>query len=371
MERKWLLLMRWGILASMIVNALLVIIILIIGQRSDCSQLRRLIQQNRRVGQPTSKALNRTLLSDLPQFRHVGYESTPLSLRLTHVVMPFHQSQVEQAIRNLESWRVFPPCQPAENGGVGDEAVWGDLNDEHLWWREMTVDPKMPLGRNISLLLFLNGQPDKAVEAELRLQFNNLPQSVRSCWSDMEVRWAKLTAEKDTYLTGSRSMFEVMLNGWIGLREAHYVLYMEPDARPIRPFWLSMLDAQTRWPNPPFWLKGSLFRGDPEAIKAHLLMNLFHINGNAIYNLGDPDFRNFYWHRVRDWVVRSKKELAYDTDFFRYMLDPANHAYARTIAHLFQHTELIQNQYHTNYSMSQLRANNHYVAIVHGGNPSQ
>lgn len=371
MERRWLLLLRWGFLSSMITNALLVIIILIIGQRSDCSQLRRLIQQNRLTKSSPSMALNRTMLKDLPQYHHMGYETTPLALRLTHVVMPFHQSQVEQAKRNLESWRVFPPCQPADQAMEGDDAIWMDLNDGHGWWREWSVDPRLPLGRNISLVLYLNGQADKAVEAELKLQFNNLPPSVRSCWSEMEVRWAKLSPEKDTYLTGSRSMFEVMLNGWIGLREAHYVLYMEPDARPIRPFWLSLLDAQTRWPNPPFWLKGSLFRGDKQAIKAHLLMNLFHINGNAIYNLGDPDFRNFYWHRVRDWVVKSKKELAYDTDFFRYMLDPTNHPYARSVAHLFQHTELIQNQYHTNYSISQFRANHPYVAIVHGGNQSQ
>lgn len=164
-------------------------------------------------------------------------------------------------------------------------------------------------------------------------------------------------------------MFEFMLNGWLGLQHASYVMYMEPDCLPIRPNWLMILDSLTRWPNQPFWIKGSIFRGQVPNVY-RIIYNLLHINGNAIYNLGDPAFRHFYFDQVRPYIVKFYNEGAYDTDVFKYLLDLGNYNFARQTAHMFQFTDAIQNHWHSNYSISELKAMSEMVVMIHGGTPS-
>ena len=68
-------------------------------------------------------------------------------------------------------------------------------------------------------------------------------------------------------------------------------------------------------------MKGSLFRGLDGIINHNNLYNRIHINGNAIYNLSDESFSNFFINVVRR-VIKAKfhDNGAYDTDIFRVLL---------------------------------------------------
>ena len=296
----------------------------------------------------------------LPQFRPQSSETNIRRARLTNIVMPFHARQEAAVIRNLELWRHFPPCDPElQSANSTDEPFF--VRDEH---------PAGRLAHNVTLTFFVSGETDPELELRLLAAFTSLPPRISQCFTTANVRFSRLTNNDDSYLTGSRKMFEFMLNGWLGMTQPYYVLYMEPDCLPVRPGWLTVLDALTRHPTAPFWIKGSIFRGDSRVITNRLVYNLFHINGNALYNLGDPAFRHFYFDLVRPFIATYYNEGAYDTDIFKFLLDLGNWNYARSVSHMFQFTDSIQNHWHSNYSISELKAMSGTVALVHGGTPS-
>lgn len=297
----------------------------------------------------------------LPSHHPQASEHTIKKARLTNVVMPFHSRQEPAVLRNLEMWKVFPPCvMDLSSVDLSSVDPFFAL-DEH---------PGGKLGRNVSFTFFVSSDVDPELELRLLTAFNALPEDVRGCFRDANVRFSRLSDNDDSYLTGSRKMFEFMLNGWLGMRDPYYVLYMEPDCLPIRPSWLTLLDSLTRYPSGQFWIKGSIFRGNARAIKNRIVYNLFHINGNAIYNLGDAGFRHFYFDMVRPYIAKYYNEGAYDTDIFKFLLDLGNYNYARQMAHMFHFTDAIQNMWHSNYSITELKAMSETVVLVHGGTPN-
>jgi hypothetical protein len=320
-----------------------------------------------------SKALDPDLLTSAPN-RSPEQLAELKQARLTHLVIPFHVSQEDQAKRLMEMWKYYPPCRingdrESDLEHVEDEEMKAYLRDKTSYFRRDLGPDHVPLGQKVSLVFFLNCGYDKGVETRLMEYFNVLPSSVKQCFSDTKVRFADLKAEEDTYLAGSRNMFERMMNSLIGITEAHYAFYMEPDCRPVRPYWLSVVDSLCRWPNSKFWIKGSIFRGSMKAITQPLAHNLFHINGNAIYNLRDQAFRDFYFKRVVPFVKSIGRQLAYDTDTFVYLLDSKFYELNKDIAHLFQFSDFMQNHWHADYSMAGIRNGSDITVLVHGGNP--
>ncbi len=325
--------------------------------------------------QQSSTSLDPSLLS-IPPNRPVSDEAILKSQRLTHLVIPFHVSQEEQAKRMLEMWKYFPPCKATVDGESDLEEDRGLTDEERAWMRDKTSyfrrnfgDDINPLGRNIELVFFVSSGYNMALEESLLGAFNALPEHAKSCFSSAHVRYASLKSHQDTYLDGSREMFEKMLQGTIGITEAKYAMYMEPDCRPIRPYWLSVIDSLCRYPNQSFWVKGTIFRGNFKAIRNPIFYNLFHINGNAIYNVADQGFRDYYFNQVRPYVLSLRQPQAYDTDTFKYLIEPAHYDKVKDIIHKFQFSDFIQNHWHADYSMAEVRKGSDITVLVHGGNP--
>lgn len=266
--------------------------------------------------------------------------------RLTNVVMPFHPRQEKTVLENLDLWNTYTPC-------------FSSLDTESA-----------VLGRNITFTFYVSTDRDEQLEARLLSRYEQLPLEVRQCFSEVNFRYSNLTGNRNNYLTGSRKMFEMMLFGELAIsQDPRYALYMEPDMRPIRPGWLSKLDRLTRYPNPTFWIKGSVFRGNMHVIHQRILYNLLHINGNAIYNLGDPGLQEYYADYVRPYVASHWTDGAYDTDIYKFLTDETNFNFARRWAHYFQFTDMVRNLWHTEYSANKLREESNQVVIVHGGTP--
>lgn len=91
----------------------------------------------------------------------------------------------------------------------------------------------------------------------------------------------------------------------------HYVFQMETDCVPLRAGWLSALRKHVA-SVPDFWVLGSAYHG------VEVLSPAFkdHINGNAIYAVGDAGFQEFvktFWEpRTHAMVKGNDKRLAYD-----------------------------------------------------------
>lgn len=267
--------------------------------------------------------------------------------RLTNIVMPFHPRQEPRVVQNLDLWETLLPCLPPTNSLLTGTMPWP--------------------GWNVTLTFYISTDRNKPLEERLMGRFDKLPLVVRQCFSEVNFRYSNLTGDQNNYLTGSRNMFEAMLYGQLELSpDPRYALYMEPDLRPIREGWLTLLDQTTRPPNLPFGMKGSIFRGDMRAIRNRLLHNLLHVNGNAVYNLASKEFREFYQDYVRQFITATWTDGAYDTDFFKFILQEKNFNFARRILCLFQFTDSIWNLWHTEYSAERLGKNSQAL-LVHGG----
>lgn len=266
--------------------------------------------------------------------------------RLTHVVMPFHPRQADRVLFNLKSWLKYTPCDcPLKQ-------IPSDLTENSL-------------DKNIKFIFFVSSKFNQTLQLELLSKFD----SIKPCCftGGSKVYFGDL-GKDDTYLKGSRLMFEQMLARKIfeiGDTVSH-VFYMEPDCLPVRSLWLAALENRIIVPNAKFWLKGSNFRGNPATIKSQYIYNQIHINGNAIYNIGDKDLAEFYFYGLRRFIKKFFKEGAYDTDFFKFLLWE-NGIYAKDIFHLFKFDDFIQNHWHSSFSLSNVLRENPDTFFVHGG----
>ena len=108
---------------------------------------------------------------------------------------------------------------------------------------------------------------------------------VRHCFNRVLFRSADVPKHLDTYGPGTLAQFYGIFDReYLNLPAYDYIMYMEPDARPVQAFWLDRL----YWEcinNHPFYSKGS----------APLYGNVgdLHINGNAIYRYSDPGFLKY------------------------------------------------------------------------------
>lgn len=271
--------------------------------------------------------------------------------RLTHVIIPFHTSHVSRVEANLKTWMENVPC---------------------------SRDARHPAQPNAPFHLVLYSSADSRKrqyisELETRLQYavGNLTQETLGCFQSIEIQHANLSGPSDTYYRGTRLMIEKLILGKVRLQYAPaYVYYMEPDCVPIRANWLNALDLSVRWPTSVFWMKGSIYRGSNKGVYASRHPPLyFHINGNAIYNLGDRHFKAFYVKHYRPFInsVSKTRERSFDTDFYRFLHDIDNIVVTKTIIHKFVYTELVQNYWRSSYSLAKLRNEAVNTYLVHGG----
>ncbi len=275
-----------------------------------------------------------------------GYHST----RLTHLIIPFHTSQLGRLEANLKTWTDLPPCS---------------LPGGH-------PSPIAPF----HLVLYSSADARKRqtiIELESKLEsfISALPADVSACFSSYEFQHANLSGPSDTYYKGTRLMIEKLILNKVKLQhQPQYVFYMEPDCIPIRPNWLNILDTSVRWPNSVFWIKGSIYRGNNKGVYAtRHPPQVFHINGNAIFNLADRRFRSFYVKHFRPYVnAKSKtRERSFDTEFYRFLHDIDNILVTRTVIHRFAYSEFVQNFWRSSYSLAKMKNEFPDTYFIHGG----
>lgn len=253
------------------------------------------------------------------------------SSHLSHVVMPFHQRQIDSVLSNIQTWSRYAPCH---------------------------------YGFKVGLIFFVSGVFDESIQLQLEEAVDS------PCFDPVGVEFAGLQGSDDDYLKGSRLMFERMISKALnyGDNKPSHVFYMEPDCLPIRPYWLDAINKQIVPPNASFWMKGSIFRGNVKSISSMVLYNHVHINGNAVYNLENDDFANFYLKLVSPFVniKYSQNYRAYDTDIFKLLLwDKARNT--AQFFHKFQYSDFIQNHWHSEYSLGEILESSPETFLIHGG----
>eukprot|EP00002_Diphylleia_rotans_P035900 TRINITY_DN786_c1_g2_i6.p1 TRINITY_DN786_c1_g2~~TRINITY_DN786_c1_g2_i6.p1 ORF type:complete len:289 (-),score=33.54 TRINITY_DN786_c1_g2_i6:311-1177(-) len=286
--------------------------------------------------------------------------------------MPFHVKQTEEAIGNMQSWRTYLPCTLPTSETVGFEGNATQLLSE-LGRVGATVRRGeahgLQLGRGVWLELLVAADPSQNnVTAQLVTAYGALPECVRQCFAGVNVHYITLRGQDDEYPRGSRLMFEHMLRGAIPMQRPHYLMFMEPDCRPVRPAWLAQIDALTRWPNPDFWIRGSVYMGYYKYVPS-VRSYYFHINGNGLFNMRDPRFPRFYFQVVQDFINSTNQENPYDIEIFRAMWEKHNWGLSRLVYPKLLFSDAIFNMWHTHYSRKAMIDTHENLVIIHGGYP--
>nr|XP_047138015.1 uncharacterized protein LOC124814398 isoform X2 [Hydra vulgaris]XP_047138016.1 uncharacterized protein LOC124814398 isoform X2 [Hydra vulgaris] len=273
-------------------------------------------------------------------FKHPQHNTTQ-QVRKLKIVIPFQIKQIEKVLDNISKWKKFKPC-----------------------------DHKNSTIENIELIFYMSYlNADQDIVKKLSLISNESLE----CFADTQMVFYKYNSiGEDQHVTGSRLMFESMLNkSNEHFNHTDFVFYMEPDVRPIKSNWLNALINEID--SGKFWIKGSCFRGDlTQFMKNDLYVpNYFHINGNALYNIGSDDFRHFYFKVLRPYVVKKNGDSknAYDTDFFEFFFDNNNYETTRDVIHQFHLSDFIQNLWKTKYIVDEFTKKYANTYFVHGGFP--
>eukprot|EP00762_Andalucia_godoyi_P004194 ANDGO_05585.mRNA.1 hypothetical protein ACA1_070020 len=139
-----------------------------------------------------------------------------------------------------------------------------------------------------------------------------------------------------------------------------FFFYMEPDVKPIRARWLPEVEKQIQ-DRPDGLMLGSIFRGPfPEDMPRFGVTFLVHINGNAIYRLGDPAFDEYLQYVWSKWPHQ-----AFDIQIRAGLYQEEPWHFVQNNFHRFVAGEWIQNYGRTSYSKSSLVQSSPRTYLVH------
>lgn len=255
----------------------------------------------------TTTVSRRTLRGAAP-----GKGAKPHKTRhLSAILCPLMPREMPLALANFDVWEQrFPPVQ-----------------------REVLAPEDRP-----KLVFSFSSAPDPALEGPLREAFDAHP-IVRQSFAGLEVLFLDLPPEKDLYVrnpsgpvppygfkAGPNWMFYETMRR---LRpEGGFVFLMETDCQPLVPNWLPRLEGLAAR-NSDAWVVGSPYCG---ASPLHWSIAR-HINGNALYHVGDAEYweflDGFFWDWMHDYIRSVDPNLAYDCAWEAFL----NRAEMENVAH--------------------------------------
>lgn len=236
--------------------------------------------------------------------------------RLTHVVVPFHYSpnQVDRLAKQSDLWRRFPPCTTES-------------------------------GLDVSLVWYLFADPTSEQSDTLNHIYNKHYRQFSHCFASFHIKSAGLGAAEDNPSMSSRRMFEKLLDNSIQLDSPDIVLNIEPDVFPVKANWLGRVQRMLDPPTRRYWVVGSAYLGGEEFFEAtNWACVLYHINGNALYDIGSGGLRRFYFERVRPFMDKVMPGPSpYDVDMKRYLFKREHAKVARQVRSKFLYSDFIAN----------------------------
>lgn len=229
-------------------------------------------------------------------FPHVPLRAFLHGTYLSAIFMPVTAAELDRLLERFGQWG-RPDSRPVEQEG-GVPAV--------------------------ELCICFNGARDSAVEAKVREAFE--ASGLARFFRALRFYYSNLAGLRDLYSpdrtgrhgpdgfnAGPNNQFLDIVRSFA--RGMARIMLMETDVVALQPGWLSRLEVAAG-DREPYWICGSQYRGAGE------VRSFWHVNGNAIYSAGDPNFLDFFetillpYYRER---VREKPGLAYDTVFHDFL----------------------------------------------------
>ncbi|KAL6072081.1 Glycosyltransferase family 15 protein [Balamuthia mandrillaris] len=268
------------------------------------------------------------------------------------VVRPFIPSHLDQLLSDMARWNEasYFPC-PQEGGGAPPAGAHGSME----------------------LVFYFSYDFGAAPDVVQQLETAWRTSLWRRCFTGMSLLSAGLDPAKDVYLPGrqgkpaSASSGPVVMFFDLFEREEFwsrfdFFLLMEPDVVAVREGWLTQLRAECLGEhlNQDFWMKGSMYVGRKYVSNEHRPDPwLYHINGNALYHVGDPQLRAFMKE------VRETQGLGNPFDISIYEYWHGRFLLCQDVVHRFRYTPYLRHYGVASYSLSDLRENHPHTFLVH------
>lgn len=276
--------------------------------------------------------------NQLPRFRG----------KLTHLLFVLQDTaeEIEQLRRTMDMWAKHPPClldsMPTSHGHS-----------------------------EIILVFYFDSAPRDKTVSHLRSLLRRLPADAKSCFAAVEMRHAHLkrlprSASAAEERAQWQRVFEGLLTHHAGLKDVNHVAILGSECRPVQPDWLNQLDYQTRPPNDPVWMRGSIFRGVVERPPMDL-GQLIRLSPAGLYFFADAAFSDFYLTRVKPWIknitdhasanpsFRAEYADRWTVDIFQYLASDHENKTWFAVSHHFRHTNLIGDYHGRNVSLAYLQ----------------
>lgn len=244
----------------------------------------------------------------LPVRIHVGSDRSLLS---RFGIFPTRPIWNELGIRRIGA--VAVPMTPRE---------WKrQIQNLHLWM-DPRFRPSMDAGpRDTCLHLFLSAPPDEELRANIEAGLAGVP-GLAEFFTECRITFLDIPPEIDHYRRSIAGTDEpctksgpnvLFLSTMAHCKDYEYVLHAETDCLPVRAGWLDAAEREIERAGTQAWIIGPAYFGPSGLHSAYQL----HINGNAIYHSGDPDFQGFLQGTFLDvlsLLLRSGfRDMAYDT----------------------------------------------------------
>jgi hypothetical protein len=276
--------------------------------------------------------------------------SNPQSELARQGVLPFEDLDTFVGVRALGAV-VVPTIASAKDQVVANLGYWSRPEASPMIWpREYKPD---------LVVSFNNPESAEALEAVVRSAYD--ANDLRRFFDALRFECLDLTGDADMYRTdyseppgpqgykaGPNNQFFQTLRRVCDV--GRYVLYMEPDCVPIRPDWLGQLIDQVEHAHA--WIIGSVYRGRGALARRWMR----HLNGNAVYAVGDSDFQDFVCDLERrlSELVAFDPRVAYDLALEVLFGGASCHGsasdeqrvlwhYYQALAHRFHATDYVQN----------------------------
>lgn len=261
------------------------------------------------------------------------------------MVIPFIHSQVDTVVSSISRWEKFPPCSLDENDN-----------------RVLPVDLVFYYHKDITT--------QQGIITKLK---SSIPPRAATCFRRIRFITAQLTDEQDTYPLGASYMFFRLFGFESFLKNYDVLVYLEPDVGVCRQNWSERMYEETGGYNSSFarfWMRGSVIRHGP--VKMHDWSFGEHINGNAYYNLHDPEFREYLQIVEKEfWKSPDKFLKSFDIALYsvrRLLRDVVSWWEHTDWLRYFQYSPTIANVYRTKVNGTEFCESYKDTYLVHGKN---
>ncbi|MBK1724678.1 glycosyltransferase family protein [Thiocystis violacea] len=237
-------------------------------------------------------ANRQSILSDRDIFPYVAIEEVTDESHLGSVMVPCNKGEIDAILANFELWNRM----------------------------EFSPADRETLQNKPALVFVFNNASGREHQDRITQAF--LANGMKRFFSGVCFEYLDLEGDRDVYIrdytqqvgdhgykAGPNNQFFSAIRRIA--KYGRYTFLMETDCLPIRRGWLTRLQRLVDT-SEPFWIMGSAYRGLEKLGKDYVR----HLNGNAVYAAGDPDFQTFlteFWEHHTWRLVRDKdKRLAYD-----------------------------------------------------------